>query len=80
MEEKQRLDVHIKVAHDTIIVINFLANDILFLIFFNAIIFFWIWSFTSCHKRRSFKMICKHLILRYWERVMSGPKFLQQNP
>ena len=29
-----------KVAHDTIIVINFLTNDILFLIFFNAISFF----------------------------------------
>ena len=34
MEEKQRLVVHMKVAHDTVIVINFLTNDILFLIFF----------------------------------------------
>ena len=65
MEEKQRLVVDMKVAHDTVIVINFLANDIFFLIFFNATIFFWIWSFRSSHKRRSFKTICKHLILRY---------------
>ena len=76
MEEKKRLGVHMKVAHVTVIVIIFLANDILFLIFFfNATIFFWIWSFRSSHKRRSFKMICKHLILRYWERVVSWPKF-----
>ena len=34
MEEKQRLGVHMKVAHVTVIVIIFLANDILFLIFF----------------------------------------------
>ena len=34
MEEKQRLGVHMKVSHDTVIVINFLANDIHFLIFF----------------------------------------------
>ena len=40
MEEKQRLVVDMKVAHDTVIVINFLANDIFFLIFFNATIFF----------------------------------------
>ena len=41
---KESRDNHLKknykVAHDTIIVINFLTNDILFLIFFNAIIFF----------------------------------------
>ena len=40
MEEKQRLVVHMKVAHDTVIVINFLTNDIHFLIFFYATIFF----------------------------------------
>ena len=40
MEEKQRLVVDMKVAHDTVIVINFLANGIFFLIFFNATIFF----------------------------------------
>ena len=40
LEEKQWLVVHMKVAHNTVIVINFLANNILFLIFFNATIFF----------------------------------------